>query len=101
MDQLENSRTYLNDDKKKKVVMGVGWYTIAIISVFVCEILTCFGMCAWVGKQLKQTQEEVVDEQARFYQLLLNFHKEMETEANIKYNLANADQATAATNKSN
>ena len=41
-------------------------------------------MCLWVGKQVKQNDEEITNEQAHYYQLLLNFWKELESEREIK-----------------
>ena len=45
-------------------------------------------MIAWVGKQVKQNDDEVINEQAQYYQLLLNFWKELENDRVIKSKLS-------------
>ena len=79
--------------KKKKGMFGVSYYTIILISIFVGQIFCCFGMVAWVGKQVQASNEELVEEQAQYYQMLLNFWKELESDREMKARLQNADIA--------
>ena len=41
-------------------------------------------MIVWVGKSVKECEEEITDERAMYYQLLLNFWKELETDRSLK-----------------
>ena len=77
-----------DDKKKKKGLFGVGYYTLILISIFVGQVFCCCAMIAWVGKQVKHNEEEVINERAQYYQLLLNFWKELENEREIKQKLA-------------
>ena len=81
---MSGSSTDSSDDSKKKGLFGIGYYTLILVSVFVGQVFCCIAMCLWVGKQVKQNDEEIVNEQAQYYQLLLNFWKELENEREIK-----------------
>ena len=53
-------------------------------------------MCAWVGKQVKSNDEEVINEQAQYYQLLLNFWKELENDRDLKQKISKQSEGTGS-----
>ena len=88
------------EEKKKKVIFGIGYYTIILVSIFVGQVFCCCAMIAWVGKQVKHNDEEVINEQAQYYQLLLNFWKELENERKLKQEMSKQNQNTGASSSS-
>ena len=94
--ELADKKDKPEDKKKKKGLFGIGYYTIILISIFVGQVFCCCGMCAWVGKQVKSNDEEVINEQAQYYQLLLNFWKELENDRDLKQKISKQSEGTGS-----
>ena len=94
--ELADKKVKPDDKKKKKGLFGIGYYTIILISIFVGQVFCCCGMCAWVGKQVKSNDEEVINEQAQYYQLLLNFWKELENDRDLKQKISKQSEGTGS-----
>jgi len=63
---------------KKQVVHKnsmLGGFSVILVAVFVAQILFCICMFIWCKRVIHEGEEDLVNEQARNYVMLLNFHK--------------------------
>ena len=56
------------------------WYTLALILIFILQIIICCGMVIWTKNKLKNMRKEQERQSEEFYKFLYSFNKMMKLE---------------------
>ena len=61
-------------------IESLSWYTLALILIFVLQILICCGMVMWTKNKIKSMKKEQERQSDEFYKFLYSFNKMMKLE---------------------
>ena len=65
-------------------------YQKILLCVFFFQLTFCLGMCWWAHIKEEQSKNNLVNQQAEYYQFIYQFHSQMEAEMCALQNVASA-----------